>query len=100
MRMSWHMMSENKLDLTFKSKSETPQIDHLKDDEEDLKEHIWSTIDGALVYKGRIYVPPNKELRLKVISISHDPPESGHFGTLRTAELVSRHFIGHTWIRR
>src|SRR2546430_9531341 len=44
------------------------------------------------VYEGRIYVPDNAELRAKVISLFHDPPESGHFGTLRTTELISRDF--------
>jgi hypothetical protein len=50
----------------------------------------WKVGSGALTYEGRIYVP--EPLRSKVISLFHDNPESGHFGALRTAELVSKDF--------
>src|SRR5437588_7967280 len=52
----------------------------------------WTTIDGALAFKGRIYIPKDEELRSHIISLFHDPPESGHFGTLRTTEIISRNF--------
>ena len=52
----------------------------------------WSTIDGALAYEGRIYIPKDDELRSHIISLFHDPPESGHFGTLRTMEIISCDF--------
>ena len=45
---------------------------------------------GALTFEGRIYVP--EALRNQVISLFHNNPESGHFGALRTAELVSSDF--------
>jgi hypothetical protein len=48
----------------------------------------WKVIAGALTFEGRIYVP--ETLRNQVISLFHDNPQSGHFGALRTAELVSR----------
>jgi len=50
----------------------------------------WRRVAGALTYEGRIYVP--EALQSKVISLFHDNPESGHFGALKTAELVSRDF--------
>jgi len=50
----------------------------------------WKVIAGALTFDGRIYVP--EALRNQVISLFHDNPECGHFGALRTAELVSRDF--------
>ena len=50
----------------------------------------WKVIAGALTYGVRIYVP--EALRYQVISLFHDNPESGHFGALRTAELVPRDF--------
>jgi hypothetical protein len=37
-------------------------------------------------------VPADNALHNKVISLSHDNPESGHFRALRTAEIVSRDF--------
>jgi hypothetical protein len=55
-------------------------------------EEEWKIISGALTYEGRIYVPADASLRNKVISLFHDNPESGHFGALRTAELVSIDF--------
>jgi len=44
-------------------------------------------IDGALTYERMIYVPA--ALRSRVTSHFHNIPESGHFGALKTAELVS-----------
>jgi hypothetical protein len=55
------------------------------DKEADMR---WKVIAGALTFEGRIYVP--ETLRDQVISLFHDNPESGHFGALRMAELVSR----------
>jgi hypothetical protein len=52
----------------------------------------WRVINGALTYEGRIYVPNHELLRSRVISLCHDNPESGHFGILKTTELVSRNF--------
>ena len=52
----------------------------------------WEFVAGALTYGGRIYVPALDPLHGKVISLFHDNPESGHFGALKTTELVSRDF--------
>ena len=49
-------------------------------------ESQWRSIDGALTYERRIYVPT--ALRSRVISLAHDNPESGHLGALKTAQLV------------
>ena len=51
-------------------------------------ESQWRSIDGALTNERRIYLPV--ALRSRVTSLFHDNPESGHFGALKTAELVSR----------
>jgi hypothetical protein len=50
----------------------------------------WAVSAGALTFEGRVYVPDSDELRPKVIALHH--PESGHFGALKTAELISRNF--------
>jgi hypothetical protein len=52
----------------------------------------WAVSAGALTFKGTVYVPDSDELRSKVIALHHDNPESGHFGALKTAKLVSRNF--------
>jgi len=44
-----------------------------------------------LLYKGLIYVP--KKMRTKIISMYHDDAISGHFGIIKTKELVTRNFI-------
>jgi len=59
--------------------------DGSKDKNTDMQ---WKVSAGALTFEGRIYVP--EALRNQVISLFHDNPESGQFGALRTAELVSR----------
>jgi hypothetical protein len=53
-------------------------------------EHDWAVSAGALTYEGRVYVLEG--LRSKVTALHHDNSESGHFGALKTAELVSRNF--------
>jgi hypothetical protein len=58
--------------------------------EEETTTEDWAVSAGALTYKGRVYVPEG--LRSKVTALHHDNPESGHFGALKTAELVSRNF--------
>jgi hypothetical protein len=52
----------------------------------------WKVVVRVLTYEGRIYVPATDSLRGKVISLFHDNPESGHFGALKTPELLSRDF--------
>jgi len=49
-------------------------------------------VAGVLTYEGRIYFPAIDSLPGKVISQFHDNTESGHFGALKTTELVSRDF--------
>jgi len=51
---------------------------------------------GVLTYEGRIYGPATDSLRRKVICLFHDNPEPGHFGALKTTELVSRDFYWPT----
>jgi len=53
-------------------------------------ESQWRSINGALTYERRIYVPA--ALRHRVTRLFHDNPESGDFGALKTAELVSQDF--------
>ena len=43
---------------------------------------------SAVIFEGRIYVP--EALCNQVISLFHSTPESGNFGALRTAELISK----------
>jgi hypothetical protein len=61
-------------------------------EEETTTEVDWAVSAGALTFEGRVSVPDSDELCSKVIALHHDNPESGHFGALKTAELISRNF--------
>jgi len=56
------------------------------------EESQWKVVAGALTYEGRISIPAIDHLHGKVTSIFHENPESGHFGALKTTELVGRDF--------
>ena len=48
--------------------------------------------DGLILFKGKIYVPNNLELRREIVRIHHDPPGRGHPGRYQTQELVNRNY--------
>ena len=49
--------------------------------------------DGELVYyRGKAYVPPNKDLRRDVVKLYHDLPSAGHPGIAKTTTAVQRDF--------
>jgi hypothetical protein len=55
-----------------------------------VKETIeaWAVSAGALTFEGTVYIPEG--LQSNVTALHHDNPESGYFGALKTAELVSQ----------
>ena len=56
-------------------------------------EEPWKTSDaGTILYKDRIWVPPESSLRAKLLGIFHDDPLAGHFGRDKTLELISREY--------
>ena len=49
--------------------------------------------DGGLIYrKGRVYVPPNKEIKREVLKQCHDARGAGHGGINATYSLVSSYY--------
>lgn len=52
----------------------------------------WNYEDGLILYRGKIYVPKNDELRREVVRSCHDPIIRGHPGRQGTLELVSRNY--------
>ena len=50
----------------------------------------WEENDGLLYYKGKLYIPNDKNLRNEVIHQCHDSITTGHPGKHGTLELVSR----------
>ena len=52
----------------------------------------WDQRDGLLFFRGKVYVPPSKELRRRIVEQHHDSRVSGHKGRFKTLELVSRNY--------
>jgi hypothetical protein len=50
----------------------------------------WEEQDGLVYYKGKLYIPNNKELRGNIVKSCHDSSAAGHPGKHGTLELVSR----------
>jgi hypothetical protein len=52
----------------------------------------WNDKNGALSFKGRLYIPHNSNLRRKAVRIHHNLPAVGHPGRLRTHKLAKQDF--------
>ena len=52
----------------------------------------FSLHDGLLLYDGRVYIPENEELKYLLLRTHHDDPVAGHYGEMKTLELVSRDY--------
>ena len=52
----------------------------------------WWESDGLLQFQGEIYVPPDPDLRHRIVSLHHDTKIAGHPGRWKTLELVSRNY--------
>jgi hypothetical protein len=53
---------------------------------------LWEEDDGFVYYKGKLYVPNNRDLRRDVVKTCHDSVTTGHPGKNGTIELVSRYY--------
>src|SRR5262245_48042005 len=52
----------------------------------------WKERDGLILFRDRIYVPKNDELRRRIVAQHHDSLIAGHPGRWKTLELVSRSY--------
>jgi hypothetical protein len=52
----------------------------------------WNTEDGLILYKGKVYVPRDPNIRRDLVQLHHDVPHAGHAGIYQTNELVSRNY--------
>ena len=52
----------------------------------------WEEDNGLVYHRGRVYVPPDNALQIKVLQQCHDNPSAGHPGVHSTLDLVSTHF--------
>jgi hypothetical protein len=54
-----------------------------------VKSAEWSESDGLLMFRGKIYVPNDRDLRRCIIEQHHDTRIAGHAGHFKTLELVT-----------
>ena len=52
----------------------------------------WEEEQGLILYRGKVYVPQDADLRRQIIAVHHDSPVAGHPGKWKTIELVSRNY--------
>jgi len=52
----------------------------------------WKTDKGLVLYRGKVYVPDDSELRRELVTVHHDSKNAGHPGRWKTYELLSRNF--------
>jgi hypothetical protein len=55
-----------------------------------IKSAEWSESDGLLMFRGKIYVPKDRDLRRCIVEQHHNTHITGHAGHFKTLELVSR----------
>lgn len=53
-----------------------------------FRDYHWA--ENLLWYQGKVIVPHNKDLCLRILQIHHESPAAGHLGQSRTLELISR----------
>jgi hypothetical protein len=57
-----------------------------------VKSAEWSESDGLLVFRSKIYVPKDRELRRRIVEQHHNTCIARHAGRFKTLELVSRNY--------
>jgi hypothetical protein len=50
----------------------------------------WNYEDGLILFRGKIYVPADDNLRRDIVKLHHDSLAAGHPGQYKTYELLSR----------
>jgi hypothetical protein len=57
-----------------------------------VKSAEWSESEGLLMFRGKIYVPKDRELRHRIVEQHHDTRVAGHAGHFKTLEMVSQNY--------
>src|SRR5882724_3230617 len=52
----------------------------------------WRDKDGLVLYRGRVYVPQDGQLRHDIVATLHDSPIMGHSGQWMKMDLVAHSF--------
>ena len=67
-------------------------LEAMKNNPADYSDYTFT--QGILLYRDKIYVPPNSDLKLLLIEDFHATPIGGHAGILKTFGRLSEIFIG------
>lgn len=54
--------------------------------------HEWAEEQGLILFRGKVYVPKDIDLRRQIVEAHHDSQVAGHPGRWKTLELVSRNY--------
>ena len=57
-----------------------------------LRSEEWSEEQGLILFRGKVYVPKDVQLRRELVRLHHDTPIAGHPGRWKTLELVTRNY--------
>jgi hypothetical protein len=57
-----------------------------------VKNAEWSESDGLLMFRGKIYVPKDRELRHHIVEQHHDTCITKHASRFKPLELISRNY--------
>ncbi|KAF7762546.1 hypothetical protein Agabi119p4_9139 [Agaricus bisporus var. burnettii] len=57
-----------------------------------LRGDEWKLEEGLVLKEGKVYVPKDKTLRMKIIQLHHDTPIAGHGGQWKTVKMVMRNY--------
>ncbi|THH07173.1 hypothetical protein EW145_g3557 [Phellinidium pouzarii] len=52
----------------------------------------WAEEQGLVLYRGKVYVPRDTQIRREIVKLHHDSTIAGHPGNWKTLELVSRNY--------
>lgn len=52
----------------------------------------WAVEQGLILFRGKVYVPKDTDLRRRIVEAHHDSTIAGHPGRWKTIELVSRNY--------
>ena len=50
---------------------------------------VWTTVDGLLRFRDRLYVPDEPGLREEILRLLHDAPTAGHQGVTKTRKRLA-----------
>src|SRR6202453_3258073 len=57
-----------------------------------LRSDEWQLEQGLILFRGKVYLPKNDNLRRKVVELHHNSFSTGHSGQWKAIELITRNY--------